>query len=190
MSSALERTLLRTSLFEDLHFEDLREHSQILPDFEEIVNNRAPAFLERQYRHMYVVQEDIDRVRNNKGEHCFAPVSGSGYCSWYFYHTMDDRLVFIIETWANEQKHWTWQYGVPPEHEVSEDIILDDIVLEYDNIVVEDFIDETDGPQEPPRLIRSCTRYDCHCPEEGRRACSTYESCIGCYKKFENCSCD
>ena len=102
---------------------------------------------------------------------------------------MDDRLVFIIETWANEQKHLTWQYGVPPEREVRADIVLDDIVLE-DDIVVEDFIDETDGPQEPPRLIRSCTRYNCHCPSEGRRACSTYESCTGCYNSFKNCNCD
>lgn len=172
--------------FQDLHF-DL----EILPDFEEIVNNRHPAFLERRYRNMYVLQEDIDRVRNNRGEHCFAPVSGSGYCSWYFYHTMDDRLVFIIETLRNEQKHWTWQYGVPPEREVPVNIVLDDIVLDYDNdydnnIIVEDL----DLPQEPPELIRSCTRFDCHCQNEGRRACSTYSTCIGCYKEFENCDCD
>jgi hypothetical protein len=171
--------------FQDLHF-DL----EVLPDFEEIVNNRPPAFLERQYRNMYILQEDIDRVRNNKGEHCFAPVSGSGYCSWYFYHTMDDRLVFIIETWRNEQKQWTWQYGVPPEREVPENIVLDDIVLDYDNDYDNVIVEDLDLPQEPPELIRSCTRFDCHCPNEGRRACSTYSTCIGCYKEFENCDCD
>jgi hypothetical protein len=172
----------------EVNFEDFNVHPQILPDFEEIVNNQPSAFLERQYRNMYVLQEDIDRVRNNKGEHCFAPVSGSGYCTWYFYHTIDDRLVFIIETWVNHQKHWTWQYGVPPERELRADIFLDDIVLDCDNLVVEDLEDL--DIQGPPQLIRSCTRFDCHCAEGARRACSTYSTCIGCYKEFENCNCD
>ena len=119
-------------------FEDLYLHPQILPNFEEIVNNQTPAFLERQYRNMYVCQQDIDRVRNNRGEHCFASVSGSGYSSWYFYHTMDDRLVFIIETWLNGQKHLTWQYGVPPEREVIDAIVIDDIILENDNVIVDE----------------------------------------------------
>ena len=114
-----------------------------IEDFEEVVN-KTSTFLECQYRNMYVLKDEIDRVRNNKAEYCIAPVTGSDYCSWYFYHTMDDRLVFIIESLANEDKQWTWQYGVPPELEV--------------HIV--------DGP---PRLIRSCTRYDCHCLNEVMR---------------------
>ena len=99
---------------------------------------------------------------------------------------MDDRLVFIIETWLNGQKHLTWQYGVPPEREVIDAIVIDDIILENDNVIV----DEIDFPQEPTRLIRGCTRFDCHCPDEGRRACSTYETCMRCYNSFNSCVCN
>jgi hypothetical protein len=145
---------------------------QAVPNFEEIVNNQSPALLERQCRNMYISQEDADRVKNNKGEHCCPVITGSGYSNWYFYHTMDDRLVFVIKIWNSNQQdeNWscTWQYGV-----------VDDIDVETDDI-----------PQGHPQLIRSCTRFDCHCPEQGIRACSTYNTCTGCYKEFEHCRCD
>ena len=135
-----------------------------ITNFEEIVN-RPPAPLDRQYREMVVDFESISRVENNRGEYCDAPVSGAGYSSWYYYHTMDDRLVFIIESYGRLESSWSWQYGSPPRSH------------------------EEGIPNQAPQLIRSCTRFDCNCVEEGRRPCSTYNLCVNCNRSFQDCDC-
>ena len=174
--------------------------SEIIPEnenrnleeiFEEIVNNEPESPLPRLYREMLVSQNDIDRVRNNRGEYCSAPVSGSGYSGWYFYHTMDDRLVFMIVSYG-DREYWSWQYGVPPESVANWSLpatadITWSLPQEYINWSVPPEEEEIHAPLQ---LLRSCTRFSCACTEQGRRPCSTYSSCMGCYRSFDECICD
>ena len=47
-----------------------------------------------------------------------------------------------------------------------------------------------DEPMYPTSLIRSCTRFDCHCYKNGiKRACDTYKLCIKCHQYFDTCKC-
>lgn len=137
-----------------------------LPNFEDIVKNQPSPVLERQYRDMIFDEEKVKKVTRDRGEYCSVIVTGSGNSSWYFYHTMDDSLVFIIELYHGENRvnSYTWQLGIPP--------------------IKEEFL-----PPEPTSLIKTCTKFDCHCVEEGRRGCSVYNLCIKCHRFFNDCEC-
>ena len=94
-------------------------------DFENIVNNQPQAFLQRQYREMFVSHSDWQRVMDNRGEHCEVAVGGSGYSQWFFYHTVDDRLVFVIRSFSTNGDYWSWQMGQPPQPVEMEEHLFD-----------------------------------------------------------------
>jgi len=81
--------------------------------------NTPPSTLERQYRHCDITYDEYSRVCNNKGTSTNFGTSGSGYSSWFMYHTMNDRLVCVI---CGISGNWTWQYGGVPENPLSVNI--------------------------------------------------------------------
>ena len=78
-------------------------------NFEEIVSE-PPARLPRQYRECAISDYEYWRVCSNRGASSNFGTSGSGYTNWYMYHTMNNRIVCVI----NSGNYWSWQYdGVP-----------------------------------------------------------------------------
>jgi len=89
------------------------EYDEVI-DFEKIVTSKKEATLQRQYRDAYINYDDYWRVVNNKGEYSSFATSGSGYSQWYFYHTLDDRLVCVIKSFSS----LSWQNQKPPEPKI------------------------------------------------------------------------
>ena len=144
--------------------------------FENIVNNQEPALLYNPYRNSYISEEDINKVTTTKG----AFVSGDS--KWYYYHTLDGRLVFVLNIGDN----WSWQLCS------LEDEKYEIPIGRWNNLwSLEDggFVYKGEAQLMPTFLQRSCTQFDCHCNEQGLRECSTYNSCCKCYKEFDKCIC-
>lgn len=50
----------------------------------------------RQYTSISVDPNEYRRVLSTPGSFCVTPTSGAGISQWYFYHTLDGRLVTMI----------------------------------------------------------------------------------------------
>jgi hypothetical protein len=81
-------------------------------NFEQIIKTIPEAPIYRQYRELYISPKDYKRVYEKRGESCEVVASGSGmYCKWYFYHTMNDNFVYIIQNIISDD--FSWQSGCP-----------------------------------------------------------------------------
>ena len=128
-------------------------------DFETIVLTTPEATLHRQYRELYISPEDYKRVYEKKGEYCEVVVSGGGmYSNWYFYHTMDDNFVYIIQNMISDE--FSWQSGCPQAPEIQDDefSVQDLSFMEEKNFEQSYYMKRLDSPlkfDSPPKLVRT-----------------------------------
>jgi len=125
-------------------------------DFEHIISTIPESPIYRQYREIYISPKDYKRVYEKKGESCEVVASGSGmYCNWYFYHTMNDDFVYVIQNIISDD--FSWQSGCPsaPIDEDAEVAVTDLSFMEEKNFEQSWYDKRLDSPPEadsPPKL--------------------------------------
>jgi hypothetical protein len=79
--------------------------------FEDIIYRNYATKLQRQYSEISISDEDYNMVIKTPGQFCFAPTSGAGNSLWWFYHSLDGVLCFIIMSSGliNTGSIWKWQ---------------------------------------------------------------------------------
>ena len=83
--------------------------------FENIFNNTQWNSLNRQYSSMYISRQNYQRVMNYRGTFSYVIVSGSGNVEWFFYHSIDGDLLFLIKKLDGS---WNWQFGQPSDEDI------------------------------------------------------------------------
>ena len=114
--------------------------------------------IERSYKSIIISLEEYEMVASSPGKFCLLIVDDEGelFSEWYFYHSLDGRLVMFIKTifpWLDYNKSnisWSWQDKAPSKPLEEEVCIM------------------------PSFLERSCTRFDCVCYKHGRKCCEIY----------------
>lgn len=53
------------------------------------------------YKSVSIYKHNFNRVINNKGEYCLLNTTGNNMENWYIYHTLKDKIVYIIEIYLN-----------------------------------------------------------------------------------------
>lgn len=74
--------------------------------FDNIIINQKKNKLNRGARRIYIDYNSYYQVNNNIGEYCqVLDSTGSGNSIWYYYHSPNNGLGFII----NSSNNWYWQ---------------------------------------------------------------------------------
>ena len=71
------------------------------------------------YKDITVSQDDYSFILKNPGEFISLAFFRQGISTWYFYHALDGRKVFIIQTpIAGDTFSWSWRIKNPGELDV------------------------------------------------------------------------
>ena len=93
--------------------EEYDSFNEIEIDFEKIINN-ATCIKQHSYRFLRITYDEFTNVCLNKGSFTLLSVSGAGYSKWYWYHSFNRGLLFVIKG----SKGWTYYEGMPKQQEV------------------------------------------------------------------------
>ena len=95
--------------------EDYDTFNEIEIDFEKIIDTAVCSTTQHPYRSLRITFDDFIKVCSHKGSFTLLSVFGSGYNKWYWYHSLNRGLLFVIKG----PKGWSYYAGMPKKNEVT-----------------------------------------------------------------------